>query len=219
MRRQIQIMNRPQRLPRIINITKGEENMNTDNVFNRIKFLENKYHKQFKNIIDENYYLSEDGEVYSYHKSSTHKIKPFLRKDGYLEYKIYHTHYKVHRLVAVNFIPNNNTDLDIINHKDGNKINNHYSNLEWCSSRDNNYHAWNTSLNNSIRQPKWCCALDDNYNILNIFESISDLSKFYEVDNSTASKQCRGEKNRFQKGIRARYYDILTKTFIPTRFD
>lgn len=193
--------------------------MNTDNVFDKISFLENKYHKQFKNIIDENYYLNEDGEIYSYHKQSPRKIKPFLRQDGYLEYKIYNIHYKAHRLVAMNFVLKEDESLDIVNHKDGNKTNNHYSNLEWVSSRDNNYHAWRNGLNNSIRKPKWCCALDDNYNIIGVFESISDLSKFYNVDNSTASKQCRGEKNRFQKGIRARYYDISTNKFIPTRFD
>lgn len=33
-----------------------------------------------------------------------------------------------------------------VNHKDGNRINNHYSNLEWCSRRENMYHAWKTGL-------------------------------------------------------------------------
>lgn len=192
--------------------------MNTDNVFEREQFLTQKYNKQFKNIIDSYYYLSEDGEIYSYHKGKPNKLKLFLRKDGYYEIKIYHVHYKVHRLVAKTFLSEVD-GCDIVNHKDGNKLNNSKDNLEWCISRDNNYHAWSSGLNQSIRQPKVCCALDDNYNVLEIFESISDLAKFYDVDNSTASKQCRGEKNRFQKGIRARYYDLENQKFIPTRFD
>lgn len=36
----------------------------------------------------------------------------------------------------------------IINHKDGNKLNNHYSNLEWCSYYQNNKHARDNNLNN-----------------------------------------------------------------------
>ena len=45
--------------------------------------------------------------------------------------------YKVHRLVAEAFIPNND-NLPQINHKDENRYNNHVDNLEWCSSKYNN---------------------------------------------------------------------------------
>lgn len=37
----------------------------------------------------------------------------------------------VHRLVAMNFIENP-LNLAEVNHKDGNRLNNHVSNLEWC---------------------------------------------------------------------------------------
>ena len=64
--------------------------------------------------------------------------------------------FKAHKLVTLLFLPppiNNNM---IINHKDGNKHNNHYTNLEWCTYKYNNYHARinklnNISKNNSIR--------------------------------------------------------------------
>lgn len=52
---------------------------------------------------------------------------------------------RVHRLVAEAFIPNNNGH-PCINHKDGNPQNNHVSNLEWCTQKENVQHAYDTGL-------------------------------------------------------------------------
>jgi hypothetical protein len=54
-------------------------------------------------------------------------------------------HY-VHFLVAQAFIGNRNGRLTI-NHKDGNKLNNHISNLEYCTYAENNRHAVELGLN------------------------------------------------------------------------
>ena len=47
---------------------------------------------------------------------------------------------RVHRLVATAFVPNPDR-LNCVNHKDGDKLNNSASNLEWCTHRHNTQHA------------------------------------------------------------------------------
>ena len=51
----------------------------------------------------------------------------------------------IHRLVAISFIPNP-LDLPEVNHKDGNKANNNYTNLEWVNNSENQIHAHKTGL-------------------------------------------------------------------------
>lgn len=51
----------------------------------------------------------------------------------------------IHRIVASAFLKNPNL-LPVVNHKDGDKNNNHVSNLEWCTYSVNNKHAHDTGL-------------------------------------------------------------------------
>lgn len=52
----------------------------------------------------------------------------------------YQTRFRVHVLVAEHFIFKP-TWAECVNHKDGNKLNNHWSNLEWTTMGDNVRHA------------------------------------------------------------------------------
>ncbi|MCF1614660.1 NUMOD4 motif-containing HNH endonuclease [Tetragenococcus koreensis] len=58
----------------------------------------------------------------------------------------------VHRLVALNFIPNKNY-LPYVNHKDEDKTNNHADNLEWCT-REYSFGYGTTLKRRAITQGK-----------------------------------------------------------------
>lgn len=51
----------------------------------------------------------------------------------------------VHRLIALTFLDKPD-GKDYINHIDGNRLNNHISNLEWCDHTENNNHAFDNDL-------------------------------------------------------------------------
>ncbi|MEW6726901.1 MAG: HNH endonuclease [Bacillota bacterium] len=55
-------------------------------------------------------------------------------------------------MVALAFVTNDDPIVRTeINHKDGNKSNNHYSNLEWVTRSENNLHAFKLGLRRRLR--------------------------------------------------------------------
>lgn len=53
---------------------------------------------------------------------------------------------KISRLVAKLFVPNPNNH-EVVNHIDGQKYNDHFANLEWCTYSHNTLHAFDNNLN------------------------------------------------------------------------
>lgn len=57
--------------------------------------------------------------------------------------------FRIHRLVADAFVEKTREDRVFVNHIDGNKLNNNYDNLEWCTISENNLHARLTGLSST----------------------------------------------------------------------
>ena len=98
----------------------------------------------------------------------------------------------VHRLVASAFIENPNK-YPTVNHKDGNKLNNNVSNLEWSSYSENNTHA----IRNNLRSARGCRIFQYTKDgcIVNEFMSVSEASRATGIGRGTISHCVNGRTN------------------------
>ena len=83
--------------------------------------------------------------------STGHIYKPEILRTGYCSVRTTlgkrgnKSHILIHRAVAYAFLSNPN-NLPEVNHKDGDKTNNHVDNLEWCTSHENQQHKYDAGL-------------------------------------------------------------------------
>lgn len=164
--------------------------------------MENEIWKSIPNY--EDYQISNFGRVKSLerfvnnHSGFKKKLKekyiyPSISKTGYyvitLSKNTNKKTYKIHRLIAVCFIKNNN-NKPCINHINGNKLDNSLINLEWCTIKENNIHAEKTGLKNDsgVNNSKSCLSKDDVYFIRNSGLKLKELSKIYSINQSGVSK-------------------------------
>ena len=137
------------------------------------------------------YEIKDDGTIIILKTGKTAKL--LLNKKGYLVLSRFRKSFTGHRLVASKFIPNPK-NLPEINHKDGDKTNNHRDNLEWCTAKENKKHAMDNGLfkifkgdsngNSKLesKEVKKIKELLENKTMLN-----KDIAKLFNISPSTIS--------------------------------
>lgn len=116
---------------------------------------------------NERYSISNFGRVKSKHRILSIKIDG----RGYCYIKYDNLLCTIYRLIAKTFIQENISQNEVVNHKDGNKSNNHIDNLEIISQRENIKHAYNN--NKIIKNCRPVIQVDYMGNIVKKFKSLT----------------------------------------------
>ena len=122
-----------------------------------------------------------------------------LKQQTYIGYKCVQLHIngkykweKVHRLVAMAFVPNPENKPQV-NHIDGNKSNNNVLNLEWCNQSYNTKHAYKNNLIKHYKIEINQYDLEGNY--IKTWESAKEIEKKLKIKNSQICRCCKNENS------------------------
>lgn len=113
-----------------------------------------------------------------------------------------------HQLVAKTFIKNIGNH-GVVNHRDGNPLNNHYSNLEWTNHSQNQLHSYKTGLSKKRIGAENCRSkkvemIDGGNNVLRVFGSMGDIYRELGFNRTSISNVCNGKQSSIN-GIKFRF--------------
>ena len=155
--------------------------------------------------------INENGEIRSLARNGTPEkiLKQTVGTNGYLKvsFRVCGKSYtkNVHRLLAENFIPNQENH-PCVNHIDGNKLNNDLSNLEWCSHSTNAKHAFDNGLTKPCRgEDRSSLSNDQVLEIVNLKRdgnTLVGISKMFSISASCVSDIVLGKTWSHITGIK-----------------
>lgn len=157
------------------------------------------------------YKISNYGRVYGIKRGLVHK--PIIHRLDYIQASLCRKFHYVHRLVAIHFIPNPENKPDV-NHKKGNKKDNRYFELEWCTESENSQHSfaylgrkpaeWLFSEDNKSRNRVKISQYTKQDEFIKEWDSLTSAAAFFGGKKNNISEVLRG-KSKTAYGFKWKY--------------
>ena len=144
------------------------------------------------------YSVTTDGRVFTHKFDKTKELSSAAGKSGYAAVTLSNDKLKqsfqVHRLVAMAFLPKPPKGSDIVNHIDGNKLNNNLKNLEWTTRKGNAKH-YEKTIAPKLRIDKKMTAQSDILTRLKLVNyahsACTSIPELYQSVIAAAVKDCK----------------------------
>lgn len=172
------------------------------------------------------YAVTPDGQIWSYKRNKF--LKPYQNRGGYLDVTLSNdrgkTLCRVHRLVGMAFVPlppefNNHYDTVTIDHIDGNKLNNHYTNLEWVTREENIKRAWENGYCNCNHLKKSCFCISIEDEKYTPFDSASEMAQRLNLPEPTVYAAINKGKGIIQGKYIVGYTENLDQKYLSPKPD
>lgn len=166
------------------------------------------------------YYVTKSGKVYSRrttrgYSDTFHPLKPYIqRRKRYdnssytltVTVRINKRPWKVHRLVALAYMPNPENKPQVC-HKDNNRLNNHVSNLYWGTNKENHEQMARDGRSRKNRRQYSCQGENNPASKLNNIQRRAIIRKYQEGSSSRTLAKEYGVTHTLILGIwRKRVY-------------
>ena len=115
------------------------------------------------------YKVNKDGQVIGKRgKPMEGRVDRYGYREVVLSYYPNQKQALVHRLVMSTFAPIENMELYDVNHKNGDKLDNRFENLEWCSRSENIKHSYGNGLQTKVTNPHGTYRVlnDDDFDVI-----------------------------------------------------
>lgn len=145
------------------------------------------------------YYINEYGFIFSLNKRGLLN-QTISQPCGYIRHTLYDNYktkaVRVHSLVAQYFIGPRPKGMQV-NHKDGNKTNNHYSNLEYVSPKQNIVH----SVEKGLKKSWFKNVNSDEFIKLYREKNLKYVAKYYGLKQSQIARKAASLLSRDERKI------------------
>lgn len=145
-------------------------------------------------------YVSDNGDILNYETNLFYKLSI---NNGYKTFHYQGHNFAVNRLVASAFIPTNDYSL-VVDHIDGDKLNNNKNNLQWLTQKENI-----AKVNVETSHARKVIQKDLDGKVIKIFDTITIAAKEIGCDRALINRSCHNDSNKKKTTAKGFIFDYV----------